>query len=122
MGSELLRALSLSGTPWLGWQIATPWLVALDLVQSGGAEQGASIADEFRVGRLVDDAIDAVIGAGNQDLRAAVGSASFRDAVHRAVALLRSTGHSLAATAVEGRILRATLAVTAEYEQRLHAA
>ena len=121
MGSELLRALSLSGTPWLGWQIATPWLLALDLVQSGGAEQGASIADEFRVGRLIDDAIDAVIGAGNQDLRAAVGSASFRDAVHRAVSLLRSVGHSLAATAVEGRILRATLAVTTEYEQRLAA-
>src|SRR5262245_42812116 len=31
-GRELLRALSVSGTAWLGWEVATPWLLALELV------------------------------------------------------------------------------------------
>src|SRR6185436_18491860 len=69
-GAELLRALSAGGTPWLGWQIATPWMLALTLVQDDVAANAELIADEFRIMRLVDDAIDAVIATGNTDLRA----------------------------------------------------
>src|SRR5688572_12523976 len=70
--------------------------------------------------RLVDDAIDAVIAAGTPELRAAIGSASFRDALHRAVGLLRSAGKPARADAADGAILHATLRVLSEYEQRLH--
>ncbi len=118
-GFELLRALTVSGTPWLGWEIATPWQLAIDLVQDELAANNESIADEFRVMRLVDDAIDAVIAAGKGELRDAIGSASFRDALHRAVGLLRRAGKSVHAGAVDGTILQATLGVLAEYEQRL---
>src|SRR5262245_14706421 len=118
-GTELLRALSATGTPWLGWQIETPWSLALALVEDDVAARAELIADEFRIMRFVDDAIDAVIATGNPDLRAAIGSASFRDALHRSVSLLRSSGKACDARQTDARILRGTLQVLTEYEQRV---
>jgi RecB family exonuclease len=118
-GRELLRALSLSGTPWLGWEVATPWLLALELVHQDAGARVEVIADEFRIMRLVDESIDAVVNAGHPDLRQAASGVSFRAALQRAVALLRSTGRSPAKNGQSGRILAATLDVLAEYERRL---
>jgi CRISPR/Cas system-associated exonuclease Cas4 (RecB family) len=118
-GVELLRALSVSGQPWLGWELATPWLLALDLIQDDVAARGELVADRFRLMRLIDDAIDATVAAGQSDLRAAVGSASFRDAVHHAIGLLRGAGRRIQPAEVEGRILQGTLQVLADYETRL---
>jgi CRISPR/Cas system-associated exonuclease Cas4 (RecB family) len=115
-GTELLRALSATGAPWVGWTIATPWLLALTLVQDDVAANGELIADEFRIMRLADDAIDTVIAAGNTDLRAAIGSASFRDALHRAVSVLRSSGKRGDAISTDARILRGALQVLEQYE------
>lgn len=117
VGAEMLRALTLSGTPWIGWEVATPWRIALELVPAS-----STLADEFRVMRLVDESIDAVVAAGNTDLSDALASVSFRDAVHRAVSLLRSSGATTAPDANVDRILRATLLVKADYERRLHEA
>ena len=105
----------MSGTPWIGWEVATPWRLALELV--GTTDQ---LADEFRIMRLVDDAIDAVVASGNTDLTDALSSVSFRDAVHRTISLLRSSGRVVPADAKVDRILGATLLVKAEYERRLH--
>ncbi len=139
-GHELLRALTLSGTHWLGWEVSTPWLLALELVHDDVTARRQTVADEFRIMRLVDEAIEAVVTAGHDDLRAALYGVSFRTAVHRAVALLRnaagarnykgagegdgeeSTGAGAARMgAGAGRFLRATLAVLADYERRLAA-
>jgi ATP-dependent helicase/nuclease subunit B len=118
-GRELLRALTMAGTPWLGWEVTTPWLLALDLVHQDVAERGELMADEFRIMRLVDESIEAVVAAGHDELRAALDGVSFRDAVHRAIALLRNAPHGIDGGAVDGRILRATLEVLADYERRL---
>ena len=118
-GRELLRALSASGTGWLGWEVSTPWLLALELVQQDLADSGESVADEFRIMRMVDDAIDGEVAAGNPHLKAATVSASFRAALHRATALLRNTAPGVQEEALESGILRATLAVQGRYQRAL---
>jgi ATP-dependent helicase/nuclease subunit B len=120
-GRELLRALTLSGTPWLGWEVSTPWLLALELVHDDVAARHETVADEFRIMRLIDEAIEAVVAAGHVDLRAALDGVSFRAAVHRAVALLRNARGGSVGDGQGGRILQATLAVLADYERRLAA-
>ncbi len=119
LGRELLRALTVSGQAWIGWEVTTPWLLALELVQDEIAARAETVADEFRIMRVLDDAIDAVIASGRIELRAAVASASFRNALHRAVGLLRSAGRTFDPTQADSRILAATLAVQAQYEDKL---
>ena len=51
-GRELLRQLTRAGTPWVGWEPATPTQVALEIAASGLGAMGRSVMDGFRLHSL----------------------------------------------------------------------
>lgn len=92
-GRELLRALALAGTPWMGWEVTTPRTLAYDVVLLDIARKGEARADEFDLIAVADEAIDAVEERGEAGpFGGTTGSAGYRDAIRRTLDSLRSGG------------------------------
>jgi hypothetical protein len=92
-GRELLRWLTLSGTPWIGFEPTTPRQLATLVVARRLTEVGLRATDEFDELALLDGALDEVLAAGGGPrLRELAEGAGFREAVANAVTALRLAG------------------------------
>jgi ATP-dependent helicase/nuclease subunit B len=91
-GRELLRALSLSGRAWVGWDPRSLRQLAHEVVATDVARQDLGTADGFDVMALVDHAIDAVEAAGGASPFGAGVPAAYRDPLRRTVEALRLAG------------------------------
>lgn len=121
-GRELLRALSLSGRAWVGWD---PWSLrqlAHEVVATDVARRGLRTADGFDVMALVDHAIDAVEAAGGASPFVGGVPAAYRDPMRRTVEALRLAGLDgprVATAAGSDPKLRLLAAVLSAYEAAL---
>lgn len=124
-GRELLRALARSGTSWLGFEAATPGMLAHRLAADALAASDVSVLDELETRALVDEALDAALGDGaDEELALVAETVGFRDAVYGTILALRGAGVSAARLerAVEGGANRALVGLTLRaYEERLAA-
>lgn len=60
-GRELLRAVAVRGSSWVGWEIGTPKRLALDLAGAQMAAEGRSAADDYDQEAGVDMALHAAL-------------------------------------------------------------
>lgn len=117
VGRELVRALAVGGTPWIGLEPTTPGELARDLVALDLAREGLAPVDDLDQRALLDEAIDETVGAEGEDALASLAEGvGFRDAVANAVLALRLAGvppRELSAAAIADparrRLLRAVL-------------
>ncbi len=120
-GRELLRQLTLRGTPWIGWEATTLGPLATEIAGVEIARRRLEVIDDFELTRLVDEAVDQVLLArrvsGFSELAETLG---FRRAVRDAVSALRLAGIDAATvrkTWFASRVKRGVLAdVLAAYD------
>lgn len=91
-GREVLRALTATGTAWLGFEVTTPWQLAQSLVGDKLAERGLRVVDEFDQAALLDESIDSVLSKGGGRLAALAEGAGLRRSIANAVQALRLAG------------------------------
>lgn len=95
-GRELLRALSLSGQNWVGFEPTDPKRLANELVAHDIVRDGLRIGDSFDLLALLDQAIDETVHRSSGGLSAELQSLSdqvgFRKAIRRSIEALRLEG------------------------------
>lgn len=92
-GRELLRALTSSGTPWIGWETTTPRQLAYDLAAHDLTRSGLRTADDFDLAALADESIDEVQAQGMAGPFSSVaGALGYRELLRRALTTLRRAG------------------------------
>ena len=116
-GRELLRALVVQGTPWIGWQVTTLRMLAHELAAEDLARRGLTLIDEFTSMRLVDEAIEEVAAAGNATVSLAARQPGFRDSLQRALRVLREVDAEPDTS--HGDLVTAAVEVKRAYERRL---
>jgi RecB family exonuclease len=118
-GRELLRALSLSGRAWLGWESWSLRQLAHAVVGIQIAREGLRTTDPFDVMELVDHAIDVVAATGGAGPFGGSVPGAYRDPIRRTVETLRLAGlggAGMAAAAGRDEKLRMLAAVLTSYE------
>jgi RecB family exonuclease len=124
-GRELLGALSRTGTPWIGWEVATPRdLVAR--VAARSLDDGALVPiDELEALARADAALNETVAWGEAGpLRPVAELEGYRDAVRSTIGTLRDAGLRPADLERKGCAtpkLRALASVLRRYEARLEA-
>jgi ATP-dependent helicase/nuclease subunit B len=98
-GREVLRALTASGTAWIGFEVTTPWQLAQSLVGDKLAARGLRVVDEFEQAALIDESIDAVLQGSGGRLAELAEGAGLRRSIANAVQSLRLAGIDGAALA-----------------------
>lgn len=98
-GREVLRALTSSGTAWIGFEVTTPWQLAQALVGDKLAARGLRVIDEFDQAALLDESIDAVLSRADGRLATLAEGAGLRRSIANAVQALRLAGIDGAALA-----------------------
>jgi ATP-dependent helicase/nuclease subunit B len=92
-GRELLRHLALHGGGWVGFEVATPRLLALRVAGRAMDERGLVPLDALDQQALLDEAMDSALqGRAGPSFRELSEGVGFRAAVHDAVTALRIAG------------------------------
>ena len=95
-GRELLRALSMARSGWIGFEPTDARKLANELVAHDVVRDGLRIADAFDLGALLDQAIDETISRNSDGLSAEIRALSdqvgFRKAIRRSIEALRLEG------------------------------
>lgn len=92
VGRELLRRLSLGGTGWIGFEVATPRPLALALARPAMQQAGLAVADAFELRSLFDEAMDRSLASGGARFAGLADGAGFRASVLESVEALRLAG------------------------------
>lgn len=92
VGRELLRALTLSGVDWVGWDVATPVRLAGDIVAGSLSVDGLTLADAYEAAALLDRAVDAALAGADGNLAALLDAPGLRRAIAKSVYALRVGG------------------------------
>jgi len=116
-GREVLRALTLSGVSWIGWEVTTVRRLAHEIAGEVLQTSGLRLIDGFTARRLIDEAIDEVSADGNRALRSILVQPSLRDAIHGAVRVLREIHEPLPPH--DSALLDAAVLVHDAYVRRL---
>ncbi len=91
-GREVLRALVRETGGWLGYEVVTPWILAMEIASGTLADLGLHVADEFEQLALLDEAMDGVIGSAPRFGAALAEGPGLRQALAEAVREMRHTG------------------------------
>jgi hypothetical protein len=121
-GRELLRALTMSGRAWVGWEPLSLRQLAHAVVGERVAREAVRTADAFDVMAAVDGAIDKVEASGETGPFPGPIPGSYRDPIRRTVESLRLAGvdgADLRAVAGRDPKLRMLAAILVAYEARL---
>jgi RecB family exonuclease len=124
-GRELLRALSVHGVPWIGFEVATPLRLAHEHAAAVIAARGLRMVDEFDELAFIDDAMDRVLGGARGRLAELAEGPGLRRAMAASVRALRMAGVAgadVAAARLRDREKRDQVAgILRTYEERLAA-
>ena len=109
-GRELLRTLARETGGWIGWEAATPRMLADEMAFLTFSGTGFRVGDDLEIATISEAALEAALAEGSlsKSFAALAGRPGIRRAVHDAIQNLRMSGVSI--TEVEERAPAGTVA------------